>query len=157
MKRNNPSDSPWCSGKDADGKVPEADLSPDAHDLREANHQKIFELTKLSVYFLTSECKHCSREYYGHDVVGTKIETESDLRIATYELYEAFYDEPRSISFPVFQSIVASDDPSTNFTLAEFLSAAVDLGYEDATSGREKRSQNEVFERVLPEELRGWF
>ena len=157
MKRNNPTESPSCTAEEAKGRVPEADLSPDTHDHRESDHQKILDLTKVSVYSLTSECKHCTMEFYGVDVVGSLLKTELDFRTAAYELYESFYDDPRSIPFNALQSIVASDDPSTNITLAEFLSAAVDLGYEDATSGRAKRSQKEVFERVLPEELRGWF
>lgn len=61
-----------------------------------------------------------------------------------YNEYESFYEEPRSISYFAIQNKVGHD----NIRVLDYVAEAIDLGCEDTQNDREKRSREEMVERI---------
>lgn len=131
----------------------EAILGPEPHNLQEVDQVLLLDLNRCAAYLVREECIDCDTGFKGVRIVGERPETVSEFEQVLYELYESFYEEPRSISFVVLQKLVPPDaDPGTRNALAAEMAEAVDIGCQDADSGLEKRKKHDIVERIRPDE-----
>lgn len=60
------------------------------------------------------------------------------------EQYEEFYENPRRIHYFEIRDLVAFD----NVRVLDYVAEAIDLGCVDSKQGRDKRSEEELFENI---------
>lgn len=141
------------SNIDSGKKDCEHSLGPDSHNLQEINQVLVLDLNRCAAYLVVEECIDCNSEFKGVRVVGGRPETVSEFEQVLYELYESFYEEPRSISFLILQKLVSPDvDTGTRNALAEEMAEAVDMGCHDADNGLAKRNKQEIVGSIRPDE-----
>jgi len=130
-------------------------LPPDAHDLVEVKQSLIWEINDAAAYKVTSECRRdeCQEQYRGVNIIGKKIHTVQDLKTIAYQIYESYYNNPRTIPFRVLQCLVEVQDHGTKNAIANNLENAAKLGCDDTEIDRKKRTTQEVYDAVLPDNL----
>jgi len=70
--------------------------------------------------------------------------TVEHLKRIAYDYYEDFYDDPRRIHYLELSNRVGAQ----NVRVLDYVAEALDLGCDDAQEGREKRTEDELFERI---------
>ena len=150
MSNSTHSEQPNCNDDEAEGI-----LHPDAHDLIEIEQDLIWEIDDCAAYKVTSECQRdgCTSQYRGVNVVGRKIETVQDYKTIAYQIYESYYDNPRTIPYRVLQRLIEVQNPGKQNAIADDLSDAAKVGCNDADADRTKRTKQELFDVVLPENV----
>lgn len=147
-----PSDVESCTDLDDGDGVPRFGLKREFHDYQEVDRTLSLDVHHCTAYVTESECRDCSATAYGADIVDVQPLTDAGFKRVVYELYESFYEDPRSISYFVLMKISPGEDSATRKWFAGYFGEAVDLGFDDAIDGEDKRSKAEVLERVLPPE-----
>jgi len=144
------SEQPNCNDDEAEGILP-----PDAHDLIETEQDLFWELDDWAAYKVTSKCRRdgCQSEYRSAQVIGQEIKTIKDYKTIAYQIYESYYDNPRTVPYLVLQRLIEIPDPGERNAIVDDLSDAAKLGCNDADADREKRPRQELFDIVLSDNL----
>lgn len=134
-----------------DDDAPDDILPPEAHDLIEVEQVLIWELDDWAAYKITSECRRdgCQAQYRSVDVLGEKIERVQTFKTFAYQLYESYYDDPRTIPYLVLQRLIVAPDTGTLNAIADDLKNVASLACHDADADREKRTKQELFDVAL--------
>lgn len=142
-----------CTELDLDftGPVPDQMMSKEIHEPREVDQSLLLDVHKIAVYEITTKCPDCSRTWTRFETKGTQPELVADFYTILYDLYESFYENPRSISHLHLLQIAPGEDKRARNAAADYFAHAVDLGFDDAKNNRSKRTQQEVLEYTLPE------
>lgn len=142
---------PHCT----DDEIAEDESSPEAHDLVEVDQEPLLELEDCAVYTITRECRRdgCHEQYRSVEIIGPKIKTVQDCKRIAYQLYESCYDDPRNIPHHALQQLIDVPHPGKRNAIANDLADAAQLGHNDAEASRDKRTKQEVFNAVLPDNL----
>ena len=130
-------------------------LPPQAHDLIEVEQDLIWEIDDCAAYKTTSECQRdgCTDQYRGIKVIGRKIESVQDYKTIAYQIYESYYDNPRTIPYRILQCLIDVPDPGKRNAIANTLSDAAKLGCTDANADQEKRTKKQLLDAVAPDNL----
>jgi len=128
----------------------EKGVSPRAyHNLEEQTQEVISDRSSCKVVFVAEKCSRCSARVSGIKIRGDVPELVHDLEWVITDVYEALYDDSRSIQFVDMAQDLFELGPDAVIELYGSLQLAVRLAYKDAEDGTSKRSKQEVRVRIL--------
>lgn len=127
---------------------PETDSG--THEMTDVVKEEILNLEGYTAYQVTRQCQHCSHEVSVFEV-DDQPETVAEFESVLYQLYESFYDRPRSIGHMVLLQLAPGDDTGKKQALADCLAEAVDLGVEHRKDNRDKLTRQKLLDWTMPE------
>lgn len=134
----------------------EQGLSPEVyHDLREVTQEVISDRSGGKIVFIEEQCSRCSTRIPGIGIFGNVPESMQTIKSIIYEVYEAFYQNPRDAQYVSMGQQMVELGHEAVTELFKSLLLAAGLGHKDAENATGKRSKPEVWAQILGSEFAG--
>ncbi|MFC6720233.1 hypothetical protein [Halobacteriaceae bacterium SHR40] len=132
----------------------EQGLAPEAyHDLQEVTREVISDRSCCKIAVIEEECSRCSARISGLQILGGAPELMQNLKEMINDVYEAFYDDPRSVQHVDMDQHMAELGQEALTELFKSLQLAAGRGCKDAKDGTGKRAKQEVWAQILGPEF----
>jgi hypothetical protein len=132
----------------------EQGLAPEAyHDLREVTQEVISERSCCKIAVIEEECSRCSARISGLRILGDGPKLLRDIKEMINDVYEALYDEPRSVQYVNMGQLIVEFEQDAVLEVFKSLQLAAALGSRDAEDGNSKRSKQEICARILGQDF----
>jgi hypothetical protein len=133
---------------------PEYELLPDMyseefHEFEVSNNRSIAELDSCKVLFIEEECSLCGKRANSLVVTGETPQKMQEYKHLIYDVYEAFYENPQSYGQTGFSGPVLRDRMSVHMEIMSTLDEVNRMARDDAESGVEKQSAQEIWAETL--------
>ena len=128
----------------------EQGLAPEAyHDLQEV----ISDRSCCKIAVIEEECSRCSARISGLQILGDAPELMQNLKEMINDVYEAFYEDPRSVQYVDMDQHMAELGQEALTELFKSLQLAAGRGCKDAEDRTGKRSKQEIWAQILGSEF----
>lgn len=135
----------------------EQGVAPEAyHNLQEVTQDVISDRSCCKIAVIEEQCSRCSAKIFGLRILGDVPDLIQTLKEMIYDVYEAFYEDPRSVQHVDLGEHMVELGQDALIELFKSLQLAAGLGREDAEDGTDKRSKQEILAQILgPEYANG--
>lgn len=129
-------------------------LAPEVyHDLREVTQEMISDHPCCKIVFIEEQCSRCSTKIPGIKILGDVPESMQNFKWMIYDVYEAFYEDPRSVQHVSMGQHTVELGQEAVIGLFKSLKLAAGLARKDTEGGAGKRSKKETWARILGPEF----
>lgn len=144
-----------CEDVDSEELLQEFAITEELHSFKEAKEQSITDLHFCEVVFVEEECSYCSARLRGVRITGDPPQKMRQYKRLIYELYEAFYENPRSHDHITLSGGFANADIKMQMVMQTEISRVIKLGYDDAQDSSAKQSEQKIWTQILGPEHAG--
>lgn len=126
------------------------------HNLQEETQEVISDRSCCKIAVIEEQCSRCSAKIVGLKILGDVPELMQTLKEMIYDVYEAFYEDPRPVQHVDMGLHMAELGKDALIELFKSLQLAAGLGSEDAENETGNRSKQETLAQILgPEYANG--
>lgn len=149
MINNSTDDEMTC--KDIDNQQLRNDyaLTEELHDFGAADTEVITALPFCDVLYVEETCSHCSAVLRGVNIRGDEPEKMREYKRLIYDVYAAFYHNPRSPHHITFSEGIVDASLEIQLEIQSTLSKVIALGCSDAEDAAAKQSKQEIWTQTL--------
>jgi hypothetical protein len=138
-----------CKHIDDEAFLDEYALSEEFHDFGDANEELITDLSFCEVMFVEERCSYCSALLRGVAIRGDPPETMKEYKRLLYDVYEAFYANPRSHDHITLSQGLVDASREIQIEIQSTLSQVIAHGCDDAGDVAAKQSRQELWTQTL--------
>jgi len=149
MKDTGDSEAVPCRDIDP-AKLFEQGVAPEAyHNLREVTEELITDCSSFKIILIEEQCSRCSAKFSGLHIRGDVSRVMQDLKWSVNEVYEACFEESRSVQYVDIGQQMVALEPDEVLELFKSLQLAASLAREDAGDESGKRSKQEIWAQIV--------
>ncbi|QLH83790.1 hypothetical protein [Halosimplex pelagicum] len=124
-------------------------LSDEYHDFEEETRTVVTDVPCCKVAFIEEECSYCSARLSDVRVVGDAPESMDEYRRLLYDVYEWFFDDPRSHDRFSLSGGITAEGRNMQLVITSNLKDVVEYARDDAEMAVGKQSREEIWTKVL--------